>query len=363
MSVDIRFFIITAVAERDMIIDQAVIIVRSGKGGDGAVSFRRQKYIPKGGPDGGDGGDGGSVIFLADPEVETLLDFAGRHHWYADNGGPGGPAQRHGKNGQDLFVKIPPGTLVYNDETGELIVDMDQPGLTFTIARGGRGGFGNEHFKSATHQTPRESTAGESGVELQLRLELKLIADIGLVGAPNAGKSTLLSRISQATPKIADYPFTTLKPQLGIVLLPGDRRMVVADIPGLIAGAHAGHGLGTRFLRHIERTQLLVHLIEVMPVDGSDPIDHYQIVRDELTRFTPDLADKPEVVVLSKIDLVDQEQSMAIAKRIEQSLGRSVVPISAASGKGLDALQEVCWKHLRMLPRREKGWDAGRDEV
>ncbi len=329
-----------------MIIDQAHIHVQSGKGGDGAVSFRREKYINRGGPDGGDGGNGGSVILIADPQVDTLLDFAGRHHWHAQDGQPGASKQCHGRNGADLEIHLPPGTLVYDDAGGELMVDMDEPGKRFTIAQGGRGGFGNEHFKSATHQVPREATPGEPSQAFDLRLELKLIADVGLIGKPNAGKSTLLSRISRATPKIADYPFTTLEPNLGIAELPGSRRMVFADVPGLIEGASDGAGLGMRFLRHVERTRVLVHLLEVQPLDGSDPVANYQAIRRELASYSPLLAEKHEIVALSKMDLLPAAEGAVIVQRVAADLGRPVMAVSAASGQKLNELLEACWRLL-----------------
>jgi GTP-binding protein len=343
-----------------MLVDSATIFVRSGKGGDGHVSFRRAKYIPKGGPSGGDGGDGGSVILVSDPNVETLLDFAGRHHWAAENGEDGRAKQQHGANGADLLIHLPPGTLVYNDDTGELLADLNEPAKQVVLAKGGRGGFGNEHFKSPQHQAPREFTPGEPGVEMNLRLELKLIADVGLLGKPNAGKSTLLSRISKATPKIADYPFTTLVPQLGIAELSGQRRLVIADIPGLIENAHQGHGLGVRFLRHIERTRLLVHLLESEPTDGSDPVENYRVIRQELASYSPVLLEKPEIVVLSKMDLLGSEEDRAVAVRmVQDALGVPVMPISAVAGQGLTALLEACWARLGESVSGELGhWQA-----
>jgi GTP-binding protein len=340
-----------------MLIDSATILVRSGKGGDGNVSFRREKYIPKGGPDGGDGGDGGSVILEASPNVDTLLDFSGRHHWFAQDGEPGGRKQCTGKAGEDLIVRLPPGTLVYDADTDELIDDLDHLGKQIVIAPGGKGGLGNVRFKSATNQTPREATPGEPAVERHLRLELKIIADVGLIGLPNAGKSTLLSRISKATPKIADYPFTTLEPNLGIAELSTDRRIVFADIPGLIEHAHEGHGLGTRFLRHVERTRLLVHLIDIDPSDGSDPVQNYRILRNELAAYSQTLADKPELVVLSKMDLAGGEADRAAAVELfGRALDRPVLTISSASGVGLGELLEACWEGLAGGGRDEPGW-------
>lgn len=345
-----------------MIIDSANIVVKSGKGGDGCVAFLRMKYVPKGGPNGGDGGDGGSVILHASPEVDTLLDFAGRHHWKAEPGGPGQGKGCDGKKGQDLTVALPPGTLVYHAETGELLVDLDTLGKTFVIAKGGKGGRGNARFATATHQTPREAEPGEPAVEVPLRLELKLIADVGLVGKPNAGKSTLLSVVSSATPKIADYPFTTLQPQLGIAELANHggegqpplgygRRLVVADIPGLIEKASEGAGLGTRFLRHIERTKLLIHVLEPEPGDGSDPIENYRAIRRELEAHSPELAAKHEIIALSKMDLLGGEEDHAAAREmIGDALGKPVLSFSAATRQGLTDLLEAAWARLHHEP-------------
>jgi GTP-binding protein len=327
-----------------MFIDSASIYVRSGKGGDGAVSFYRGKYIPKGGPDGGNGGDGGSVVLFSDPNVETLLDFAGRHHWRAEDGEPGRGKQQWGKKGQDLEIPLPPGTQVFNNDNGELLIDLDAPGQRITVAQGGRGGFGNEHFKSPTNQAPREASPGEPAVELNLRLELKLVADVGLVGKPNAGKSTLLSAVSKARPRIADYPFTTLIPQPGVAELDGERRLVICDIPGLIEHASQGAGLGHRFLRHIERTRLIVHLLEIEPTDGSDPARNYRTIRKELEAYSAELARKPEVVALSKADLIGDEQDIQTAVQlVRDALGIEILVISSATGRGLNELMERCW--------------------
>ncbi len=342
-----------------MLIDHAIIEVRSGKGGAGCVSFRREKYVAKGGPNGGDGGDGGDVVLVAERGVDTLLDMTGRHHWFAEDGKAGQGSQMHGRNGADCVVQLPPGTLVYDDETGELIVDLAETGQEMVICKGGKGGFGNEHFKSATNQVPRESTPGQPGEERRLRLELKLIADVGLVGKPNAGKSTLLSRISAARPKVADYPFTTLEPNLGIVELPGGRRIVVADIPGLIEGAHTGAGLGHQFLRHVERTRLLVHLIEIEPTDGSDPADNFKTINEELASFSQTLAEKPQVVALSKTDLLTTEGDReTAADLIEQAIGIRPIRISAASGDGINDLLEACWEHLKDEKEPSAGWSV-----
>ena len=331
-----------------MLIDRAIIEVIGGRGGDGALSFRREAYVPKGGPDGGDGGDGGGVYLVATTGVDTLLDMAGKHHWRAQPGQPGRGKSRHGRGGEDLRIPVPPGTLIYDEETGELLDDLDTPGKTLLVARGGRGGRGNEHFKGPTNQTPRHHTPGEHGGQRILRLELKLIAEVGLIGKPNAGKSTLLSRLSAARPKVADYPFTTLEPKLGIAELTGHRRLVLADIPGLIAGAHRGAGLGHDFLRHIERTRLLVHVIELEPADGSDPIENYHLIRRELSEYSPELAAKPEVLAANKMDLLGGEADhRTAAELIEDRLNQSVLPISAATGLGCDTLLETCWRELR----------------
>ena len=332
------------------LLDEAKIYVRSGKGGDGCVSLRREKYIPKGGPDGGDGGRGGSVILVADPHLDTLLPFRYAPHYFAPHGQQGSGSSRHGRDGEDRRVKIPVGTQVRDEETDEIVADLDEPGQEVVVARGGRGGYGNEHFKTATNQTPREATPGESVVERTLLLELKLIADVGLVGLPNAGKSTLLSSISKARPKVADYPFTTLVPQPGIAELPGDRRLVVADIPGLIEGAADGAGLGHDFLKHIERTRVIVHLIDLMPMDESDPVRNHEVIRRELHAFSPELASKPEVVVLNKIDLVDPEEREAVVRRTAHAIGLGVDELVVASGATGENLREVL----------ERAWDLVR---
>jgi len=326
-----------------MFIDEAEIHVRAGKGGDGCVSFRREKYEAFGGPNGGNGGDGGNVIFVATPGVDTLLDFKGRHHWKAPNGQPGGGKECTGISGEDLIIPVPVGTVVYDRESGVLLKDLTFPGQRCCIARGGRGGRGNKAFTTPTLQAPRISEPGTPGEERSLRLELKLIADVGLVGLPNAGKSTLLSRLTRARPKIAAYPFTTLTPQLGIVELDDERRLVIADIPGLIEGAHAGAGLGDAFLRHIERTRVIVHLIDVCPVDGTSPIAAYHTVRHELCEYSETLAAKPEIVVASKLDLTGSDQNL---QNLQEGLGAPVLGISAVTGRGLGQLVERLWAML-----------------
>jgi GTP-binding protein len=338
-------------------IDHATIFVRSGKGGDGCVSFRREKYIPKGGPNGGDGGRGGDVVLVADQSVNTLMEFTHQPHHRAQHGGQGLGSSMHGADGEHRIVNVPVGTVVYEHETGQFIGDLDTHGARLVVARGGRGGLGNEQFKSSTNQTPREFTPCEPLEEKTLRLELKLLADVGLVGKPNAGKSTMLRAVSRAAPKVADYPFTTKSPVLGIAEIPaglkseaggkGDRRLVVADIPGLIAGAAQGAGLGHDFLRHIERTAVLVHLLDVSPIDGTDPVNNYNEVRSELQEYSMELAEKPEVIVLNKIDLMPEDDRAVMVKEL---IGRLRLPrdqkpmiASGASGEGVKEMLEACW--------------------
>jgi GTP-binding protein len=329
-----------------LFVDEVTIHVRGGKGGDGCMSFRREKFVPKGGPDGGEGGHGGSVFLVAHDGIDTLLDLAGRHHYRAQNGRPGSGSNCTGRRGADLLVPVPTGTLAYDAEGDRLLKDLVQDGQRVRVAQGGRGGHGNLHFVSSTHQAPREFTAGGLGQERTLRLELKLIADIGLVGLPNAGKSTLLSRCSAARPKIASYPFTTLEPVLGIVELSDYRRFVMADIPGLIEGASTGAGLGHEFLRHIERTKIIVHILDLMPTDGSDPVANYHAIRAELAQHSETLASKEEVIVANKIDL-DPDGSRV--KDLQDRLSRDIVPISAATGQGIKELAELLWQKVRPL--------------
>lgn len=331
-----------------MLADNAVIHIQAGNGGDGCVSFRREKYIPKGGPDGGDGGKGGDVIAIGDENVHTLLDFRGKHHWKGRNGEMGRGKQQTGADGEESVLRLPPGTMIYNHNTGELIADL-KPGDRVVIAKGGQGGKGNINFATSTHQTPREFTPGEPGEGFDCRLELKLIADIGLVGKPNAGKSTFLTASTRARAKVADYPFTTLSPQLGIAELDADRRLVIADIPGLIEGASEGAGLGHDFLKHIERTRVLVHVLDVMPSDETTPEDNYRAIRAELEAYSPILAEKPEIIALNKLDLLPDEESREEAiKGMRASLRLGVdtlvFGISGATGMGVRELMEQCWK-------------------
>jgi len=329
-------------------IDEVDIVVKGGDGGDGCVSFRREKFVPRGGPDGGDGGDGGSVFCVADGSVNTLQHLAGRHHWKAKSGGRGMGKDRHGANGADLIVPVPPGTIIRDADRGIALKDLVGPGQRVCVARGGRGGLGNARFASSTRQAPRQALPGEDGQLRRLHLELKLIADVGLLGQPNAGKSTLLGRLSAARPKVAAYPFTTLEPVLGIVELSGERRFVMADIPGLIEGAHRGAGLGDAFLRHVERTRLLVHMVDVCPLDG-DPAERYRAINRELRQYSAALAEKPQIVVANKMDLSDSRRRL---DRFRRSIGGEVVAISAATREGLEALCERIWQALSEQPGR-----------
>jgi len=324
-----------------LFIDRAKLFVRGGKGGDGCVSFRREKFIPKGGPDGGDGGRGGSVFVKADRSADTLYDIGRKRHWFAENGGPGQGRDCHGRNGKNLYINVPAGTMIYDDETDRLLKDLVEHDQQVCVGRGGRGGYGNAYYATATHQTPREAQPGRLGQERTLRLELKLIADVGFVGLPNAGKSTLLARLTNARPKIADYPFTTKAPHLGIAELPGFRRLVLADIPGLIEGAHEGAGLGDQFLRHVERTRVIAHLVDPCPVAGAPaPDDAYQMIRGELEKYSPALSQRREIVVATKMDLTDAGLSLEL---FFERIGEKIHPISAVTGQGVRELAETLW--------------------
>jgi GTPase len=316
--------------------DEAFITVQSGDGGRGCVSFRREKFIPRGGPDGGDGGKGGDVVLKSTSQRRTLYQFRFKREFKAKNGGHGQGQRKTGKNSEDLILEIPPGTLVKDAETDALLKDFTRPDESYIVARGGRGGQGNYRFKSSTHRTPRFAQPGEPGQLLKLKLELKLIADVGLIGLPNAGKSTLISVISSATPKIADYPFTTLTPNLGVVQTGWGKPFVVADIPGLIEGAHKGAGLGIRFLRHIERTHILIHLIDTSVIDPQNPLAGYNTINGELAGFSQQLADKPQIVVLNKVDLPSTDRTAKIFQ--EMLKDREVLLISAVTRQGVEQL-------------------------
>ena len=324
-----------------MFIDRAVVHVVAGAGGSGTSSFRREKYVPKGGPDGGDGGQGGSVFVRADPNLATLLDYRYHTLWKAESGQHGKGKNMTGKSAADVYLPVPPGTELRDADTGELLGELLEPGQTVLVAKGGHGGRGNQHFATPTHQSPREWEPGEPGLERNVELLLKLIADVGLLGEPNAGKSTLLSVISAARPKVADYPFTTLEPHLGVVGLSGHRTFVVADIPGIIEGAHAGKGLGLKFLQHVERTRMLAVLV---PADSPDPQATYDLLRREAALYSPDLAAKPHVVVLTKTDLVAPDSRLPT---IQTEGGAPVLGISAVSRQGLPELLEGLWRTLK----------------
>jgi GTP-binding protein len=334
-----------------LFVDEVEIHVTAGHGGAGALSFRREKFVPRGGPDGGNGGRGGSVYLVADAHRNTLLHFRYTPEFAAERGGHGEGALRSGRDGRDLEIPVPVGTLVLAGEPGalasqEAIADLTRVGQRALVARGGRGGLGNAHFATSTNRAPRKHQPGEPGEERALRLQLKLLADVGIVGFPNAGKSTLIARISSAKPKIADYPFTTLTPNLGVVTLSGDRTFVVADVPGLIAGAHEGHGLGHQFLRHIERTKVLIHLVDVSGASGRDPEEDFDTVRRELASYNPDLLGKPQIVVANKIDALDDPRRLERVEQRARAMGLPFFAASAVTGQGVPAVLESCWPHV-----------------
>ena len=327
-------------------VDEVEIRVEAGKGGDGCVSFRREKYIPRGGPDGGDGGDGGSVVLLAREGVDSLAALAHRREWKAQDGQRGDGDKCHGRSADDLVIQVPPGTMVIDAAHGHVLKDLSQPGQRLVAAVGGRGGKGNVRFKTSTNRAPRQSTPGDPGEARTLRLELKVIADVGLVGKPNAGKSTLLSRLSRARPEIAPYPFTTKHPHLGRVQIDVDRSFLMADIPGLIEGAHHGVGLGHEFLRHIERAGILVHLVEPEPTDGTEPLANYRSIRAELEMHNYELGRRPEILAVTKADLPGGAQ---VQQRLAELTGREVLLISAVTGQGLNELVSAVSRQLSVV--------------
>lgn len=342
-------------------VDEATIKVQAGNGGRGMVSFRREKFIPFGGPDGGDGGDGGSVYLRSDPRLNTLIDFRYKRHFKATNGQPGAGRDRIGKSGEDLAIRVPCGTVVYDEGTGEPIGELLEAGDELLVAKGGRHGLGNAHFKTSTNRAPRRITKGSPGEARELRLELKLLADVGLVGLPNAGKSTLISRVSAARPKIADYPFTTLHPVLGVVSLGPERSFVIADIPGIIEGAAEGAGLGLTFLRHIDRTKLLLHVLDVSELDPArDPAKDFAIISSELAKYDPELAKRERWLVMNKADVLTPEQRTALLKSMRRKLKWKgpVHLVSAATGEGCTALMQAVDARLAELQARDDGQDA-----
>jgi GTP-binding protein len=322
-----------------MFIDEVRILVKAGDGGNGCLAFRREKFVPRGGPSGGDGGRGGDVVLVSSEHANTLLMFRFNPEHKADRGRHGEGSNRTGREGTSIEVPVPVGTIVYDDATGERLFDFTEAGQRFLAAKGGRGGRGNARFVSSTHQAPTEHEDGRPGEEKKLRLELKLLADVGLVGFPNAGKSTLISRISAARPKIADYPFTTLEPNLGVVQLPSYKSFVVADIPGLIEGAHTGAGLGVQFLRHIERTRLLAHLVDMSELTGRDPVNDFDVIMNELANFSDDLAHKPMIVVATKMDVAQDAERIEGLRELARERGLPFFAISSATGEGIEDLK------------------------
>ncbi len=344
-------------------VDEVRIHVKAGDGGDGAIAWRREKFVPRGGPAGGDGGDGGDVVLVVDPQLATLLDFRYVREHRARSGEQGRGSDQNGHAGGELVLRVPPGTLVRDGGTGEVLADLAEPGQRVVAAQGGKGGLGNMNFATSTNQAPRYAEPGTTGEERDLVLELKLLADVGIVGYPNAGKSTLISRISRARPRIADYPFTTLVPNLGVVGWRGERSFVVADIPGLIEGAHAGAGLGHQFLRHVERCRALVHLVDGAPQgEGRSPRADFDAINRELAMYSPALAEKPQIVAVNKIDLPEARKGAAALQRALARRKRApvaVLPVSAVTGEGLDALLDAVAAVLYGASARDRG-GAGR---
>ena len=336
-----------------MFIDRAKIKVRGGRGGNGVTAFRREKFVPRGGPSGGDGGRGGDVWLEADSSLNTLLHLRYNPEHTAGRGLHGEGSNRSGREGADVLVRVPVGTQVYDLETGDLYCDLAEDGQRWQAARGGRGGFGNAHFATSTNRAPRYHQEGSPGEERELQLELKLLADVGLIGFPNAGKSTLISTVSAAKPKIADYPFTTLEPHLGVVDLGDYRTFVVADIPGLIEGAHAGAGLGDRFLRHVERTKLLLHLVDVSSISGRDPVGDYEVINRELAAYDPRLAERPQIVVATKLDALDEPERLERLRERAARDGKEFLEISSATNRGVRELVQIVARRLAEIAASE----------
>lgn len=333
-----------------MFVDEVQIRVIAGKGGDGSASFRREKHVPRGGPDGGDGGKGGDVVLIADEGMNTLLDFRFKNEFRAENGGAGASAKRHGKSGADVEIRVPVGTVARDAETGEILADLAEPGARVVVAKGGKGGRGNLHFTTSVRQAPTFAEKGEPGEQRLLHLELRLLADVGLVGLPNAGKSTLLAAVSAAKPEVGDYPFTTLTPHLGLVRV-GDHSFVMADLPGLIEGAAEGKGLGHRFLRHASRTRLVVHVVECRPLDGSEPLENFRVVLRELEAYSEELAQRPAVIALSKCDLISAEEAQELCEALCSATGLECFALSAVTGLGIEKFLFALDKRLQELPK------------
>jgi GTPase len=333
-------------------IDEAIVHVKAGDGGNGSAAFRREDGVPRGGPSGGDGGDGGNIVVVADSHMSSLLDFKYKRHYKADRGEDGRNKDQYGAAGEDLVLKVPVGTVIYDEPTGEPLVDLDEDGARFVLAKGGIGGKGNIHFKTPWNQAPRTAEPGTPGEERTVRLELKLLADVGLLGYPNVGKSTFISRVSRARPKVADYPFTTLVPNLGVVRISDERTFVIADIPGLIEGASEGAGLGLQFLRHVERCRVLLHIVEATFTVGPErtPLADFDVINGELARYAPALATKPQVVVLNKVDAIDPKDIEEYRREFAER-GIPLLAMSAATGDGTDRVLEALWSHLAMSRR------------
>ncbi len=334
--------------------DTSKIFIQAGKGGDGAVTFHREKYVAAGGPDGGDGGNGGNVVAVASKDVSTLIDFRYKKKYMAQDGGNGRDGRRSGKNGEDLIIKFPCGTIIRDLESGKVICDLKADGDQFIIAKGGNGGWGNSHFATSTRQTPKFAKSGLPGDEREITLELKLIADVGLLGFPNVGKSTFLSVVSDARPKIANYHFTTLVPNLGVVKVGEGTSFVIADIPGIIEGAHEGVGLGHDFLRHVERTRILLHFVDVSGCEGRDPVEDFHIINSELKNYSEKLAEKPQVIIANKMDIPSFEENYERFKARMEDEGFTVIPISAATHKGIDEVINYTSRMLSELPETEE---------
>ncbi|MDR3445799.1 MULTISPECIES: Obg family GTPase CgtA [Dyella] len=343
-------------------VDEAIIKVQAGDGGNGCISFRREKFIPFGGPDGGDGGSGGSVWLVADEGLNTLIDFRHQRSFKAERGQNGMGSQMYGKGGEDTFIRVPVGTVVINVDTDETIGDLTQHGQRLLVALGGKGGLGNIHFKSSVNRAPRKSTPGTPGDLRELKLELKLLADVGLLGFPNAGKSTFIRAVSAATPRVADYPFTTLHPNLGVVSLGTDQSFVIADIPGLIEGAADGAGLGIQFLRHVSRTRLLLHVVDIAPIDGADPVEQVQAIEQELEKFDPELLERPRWLVMNKADVLPEDERQTMAEDVVKRLGWTG-PWFLVSAIARENTMPVCQKVWQFLSEQQMAHQERADMV
>ena len=337
-----------------MFVDYTKITIKSGKGGDGAISFRTEKYVANGGPDGGDGGRGGDIYFTVDPDANTLIDFRYNKKYVAQNGQDGRGAHCYGKGGEDLYIKVPLGTVIKDAETGKIVADISKPNQTVLVLKGGRGGKGNSHFKTSTRQAPRFAHDGEKGTEKEVILELKLLADVGLLGFPNVGKSTILSKVTKATPKIADFHFTTIQPNLGVVKTQHGDSFVLADIPGIIEGASEGVGLGLQFLRHVERTRLLLHVLDVSGIEGRNPVDDFNIINKELKKYNEKLSSRKQIIVANKTDIMNDDKLLKEVEKLAKEKDIKVFKISAATSEGLNELFNYVGELLKTLPKTDE---------